>query len=77
VEINRTLDSVERMTLSIADVADNAQKAAQIAHTASRTAQKSEIAMDLTVEKIFSQGRNATIASIGNKHQGASMENIS
>jgi twitching motility protein PilJ len=53
VEINRTLDSVERMTLSIADVADNAQKAAQIAHTASRTAQKSEIAMDLTVEKIF------------------------
>ncbi|PLZ96932.1 chemotaxis protein [Fischerella thermalis CCMEE 5268] len=53
VEINRTLDSVERMTLSIAEVADNAQKAAQIAHTASRTAQKGEIAMDLTVEKIF------------------------
>ncbi|WP_016872176.1 methyl-accepting chemotaxis protein [Fischerella thermalis] len=52
VEINRTLDSVERMTLSIAEVADNAQKAAQIAHTASHTAQKGEIAMDLTVEKI-------------------------
>jgi twitching motility protein PilJ len=52
VEINRTLDSVEHMTLSIIDVADNAQKAAQIAHTASCTAQKGEAAMDLTVQKI-------------------------
>ncbi|WP_315790853.1 methyl-accepting chemotaxis protein [Fischerella sp. JS2] len=53
VEINLILKSIERMTLSIADVAKNAQKAAEIAHTASRTATEGETAVDVTVEKIF------------------------
>jgi methyl-accepting chemotaxis protein len=53
VEINLILKSIERMTLLIADVAQNAQKAAEIAHTASCTAIEGETAMDITVEKIF------------------------
>ncbi len=52
-EISHILDSVENMTFSIATVAENAQKAAQIAHTASCNAQESGAAMDLTVQNIF------------------------
>jgi methyl-accepting chemotaxis protein len=52
-EINCTLNGIEHMTDSIADVASNAQKAAAIAHTASNTATEGEKAIDLTVEKIF------------------------
>jgi len=53
VEINLILKSIERMTELIADVAQNAKKAAEIAHTASHTATEGATAMDVTVEKIF------------------------
>ncbi|MFB2768134.1 methyl-accepting chemotaxis protein [Pelatocladus sp. BLCC-F211] len=77
VEINRTLDSVERMTLSIADVAINAQKAAEIAHTASNTAQKSETAMDLTVQKISNLRSTIDDTAKKVKRLGDSSEQIS
>ncbi|MGJ5675173.1 MAG: methyl-accepting chemotaxis protein [Nostochopsis sp.] len=77
VEISRTLDSVERMTLSIADVAVNAQKAAEIAHTASCTAQKSETAMDLTVQKIFNLRSTIDNTAKKVKRLGDSSEQIS
>ncbi|MBW4433209.1 MAG: HAMP domain-containing protein [Pelatocladus maniniholoensis HA4357-MV3] len=77
VEINHTLDSVERMTLSIADVAVNAQKAAEIAHTASYTAQKSETAMDLTVQKIFNLRSTIDDTAKKVKRLGDSSEQIS
>ncbi|TBR59740.1 chemotaxis protein [Westiellopsis prolifica IICB1] len=77
LEINRTLDSVERMTLSIADVAVNAQKAAEIAHTASYTAQKSETAMDLTVQKIFNLRSTIDDTAKKVKRLGDSSEQIS
>ncbi|MCP6761585.1 MAG: methyl-accepting chemotaxis protein [Fischerella sp. CENA71] len=77
VEINRTLDSVERITLSIADVAINAQKAAEIAHTASNTAQKSETAMDLTVQKISNLRSTIDDTAKKVKRLGDSSEQIS
>ncbi len=77
VEINRTLDSVERMTLSITDVAVNAQKAAEIAYTASSTAQKSETAMDLTVQKIFNLRSTIDDTAKKVKRLGDSSEQIS
>ncbi len=77
VEINRILDSVEQMTLSIADVAINAQKAAEIAHTASSTAQNSETAMDLTVQKIFNLRSTIDDTAKKVKRLGDSSEQIS
>ncbi len=77
VEINFILNSMERMTLSIVDVARSAQKAAEVAHTASDTATEGETAMDATVEKISSL--RSTIYDTGKKVKrlGESSQQIS
>ncbi|WP_035139496.1 methyl-accepting chemotaxis protein [Fischerella sp. PCC 9605] len=77
IDINHTLDSVERMTHSIADVADNAKKAAAIAHTASDTATEGEKAIDLTVEKIFNLRSTIDDTAKKVKRLGESSQQIS
>lgn len=52
-ETIRTLDSVQAMTFSIEEVAENARQAAFVARKASSTAVTSGVAMDRTVENIF------------------------
>ncbi|MEB3181566.1 MAG: methyl-accepting chemotaxis protein [Nostocaceae cyanobacterium] len=52
-EINRTLDTVDQMTLSIQSVAASAQKAATVAHSVAHTASASGEAMDRSVQKIL------------------------
>ena len=52
-EINRTLDAVDKMTLSMKSVASNAQLAASVANTARTSASLSGEAMNLTVENIL------------------------
>lgn len=51
-ETTRTLDSVEKMTRSIQDVAENASLAAAVARSASATAEAGGIAMDRSVQNI-------------------------
>jgi len=51
-DINLTVASVNKMTLSLEAVAENAEQVAQVAHNASLTAQENEAAMDLTVQNI-------------------------
>lgn len=51
-ETTRTLDSVEKMTRSIQDVAENASLAAAVARSASSTAEAGGIAMDRSVQNI-------------------------
>ncbi len=51
-EINRTLDAVDKMTLSMKSVASSAQLAANVANTARTSASLSGEAMNLTVENI-------------------------
>ncbi|KOP27743.1 chemotaxis protein [Hapalosiphon sp. MRB220] len=77
VEINLILNSMERMTLSIIDVAGSAQKAAEVAHTAFYTATEGETAIDATVQKIFSL--RSTIDDTGKKVKrlGESSQQIS
>ncbi|MGI8502439.1 MAG: methyl-accepting chemotaxis protein [Hassallia sp.] len=53
VKINLTLDNVHQMTGSLQSMSENAQKAAQVAHTVSFNAQESGTAIDLTMRNIF------------------------
>ncbi|MBF2008905.1 MAG: GAF domain-containing protein [Chlorogloeopsis fritschii C42_A2020_084] len=53
MEVDHTLDAVERMTQAIQAVAQNAQQAAAIVENAALTATKSGQAMDLTVQNIL------------------------
>ncbi|WP_026735206.1 methyl-accepting chemotaxis protein [Fischerella sp. PCC 9605] len=76
-EINCTLNCIEHMTDSIADVASNAQKAAAIAHTASNTATEGEKAIDLTVEKIFNLRSTIDDTAKKVKRLGESSQQIS
>lgn len=52
-EVTNTLTSVEDMTVSIQRIADSARQAAEVASTASSTAENSGEAMDLTVQNIL------------------------
>lgn len=52
-EIEYTLGTIDKMRLSIKTVAKSARQASVVARTASRTAETSRIAMDLTVENIL------------------------
>jgi twitching motility protein PilJ len=52
-EINRTLDAVDKMTLSMKSVASSAQLAASVANRARSSASLSGEAMNLTVENIL------------------------
>jgi twitching motility protein PilJ len=76
-EINHTLGSVERMAVSIQEVADSAYQAAVVARTASTTAQTRGAAMDRTVESILNL--RETIAQTANKVKrlGESSQQIS
>jgi methyl-accepting chemotaxis protein PixJ len=53
-EISCALDAVDKMTVSMKSVAENAQQAALVAHNAAENATKSTEAMDLTVRNILS-----------------------
>ena len=76
-DITRTLDSVEQMAQSIQAVADNAGLAAEVARTASNTAEAGEAAMDRTVQSILNL--RETVAETANKvkHLGESSQQIS
>jgi methyl-accepting chemotaxis protein PixJ len=76
-EINRTLDTVDKMTQSMKAVAESAEKAAFIANHAAHTAAKSGHAMDLTVLNILSL--RETVGETGKKVKrlGESSQQIS
>ena len=76
-EINRTLDAVDQMTDFMKIVAENAQKAANIANSAANTATKSGQAMDLTVQNIL--GLRETVGDTAKKVKrlGESSQQIS
>ena len=76
-DITRTLDSVEQMTVSIQAVADNARLAAEVARTASNTAEAGGVAMDRTVQSILNL--RETVAETANKVKrlGESSQQIS
>lgn len=76
-EINRTLDSVEQMTLSIQAVATSANQAAEVARTAFTTAEAGGVAMDRTVDSIVNLRDTVTEAATQVKLLGASTQQIS
>ena len=76
-EINRTLDSVEQMTLSIQAVAGSANQAAEVARTAFTTAEAGGVAMDRTVESIVDLRDTVTEAATQVKLLGVSTQQIS
>ncbi len=73
----RILDSVEQMTLSIQAVADNARQAAEVARTASATAEAGGIAMDRTVASIFNLRETVAETAKKVKRLGESSQQIS
>ena len=76
-DTTRTLDSVEKMTRSIQQVAENARQAAVVARSASSTAEAGGIAMDRSVQNIFTL--RATVAETAKKVKrlGESSQKIS
>jgi methyl-accepting chemotaxis protein PixJ len=76
-EIDFTIDAVGRMRGSIKNVARSARMAAVVARNASQTAEKGEIAMDLTVDNIM--GLRETIGETTKKVKrlGESSQKIS
>jgi methyl-accepting chemotaxis protein len=76
-EITHTLDSVERMTLSIQTVADNARQAAEVARQASTTAVAGGTAMDQTVKSILNLRETVGETTKKVKRLGESSQQIS
>lgn len=76
-EIVRTLDSVEQMTLSIQSVADSAQLAAQVARSASNSAQTGEAAMDRTVFSILNLRDTVSQTAYKVKRLGEASQQVS
>ncbi|WP_375498901.1 methyl-accepting chemotaxis protein [uncultured Nostoc sp.] len=76
-EINRTLDAVDQMTLSMKGVAESAEKAAFVANHAAHTATKSGHAMDLTVQNILSLRKTVGETAKKVKRLGESSQQIS
>jgi methyl-accepting chemotaxis protein PixJ len=76
-ETTRTLDSVERMSRSIQEVADSAYHAAEVARTVSATAQSGGEAMDRTVEKILNLRETVVNTAKKVKGLGESSQEIS
>jgi len=72
-----TLDSVQSMTRSIQEVAENARQAAVVARTASSTAEAGGIAMDRTVENIFTLRETVAETAKKVKRLGESSQRIS
>ncbi|MCC5630595.1 methyl-accepting chemotaxis protein [Nostoc sphaeroides CHAB 2801] len=76
-EINRTLDAVDQMTLSMKGVAESAEKAAFVANHAAHIATKSGRAMDLTVQNILSLRKTVGETAKKVKRLGESSQQIS
>jgi len=76
-EINRSLESVDKMTTSIKSVAESARQAAIVARTASYTAESGGTAMDLTVENILSLRETIGETAKKVKRLGESSQQIS
>jgi twitching motility protein PilJ len=76
-DISLTLASVDNMTLAIQTLAENAQTAAQVTHSAILTAQESGAVMELTVQNILEL--RSTISDTGKKVKrlGESSQEIS
>jgi len=73
----RTLDSVEQMTRSIQQVAESARQAAAVAHQASSTAEAGGIAMDRSVQNIFTLRETVAETAKKVKRLGESSQKIS
>lgn len=76
-ETIRTLDSVESMTRSIQQVADNARKAAEVARTASSTAEAGGVAIQRSVQNIFTLRETVAETAKKVKRLGESSQKIS
>jgi methyl-accepting chemotaxis protein PixJ len=76
-ETTRTLDSVEQMTRSIQQVAENARQAALVAREASKTAEVGGMAMDRSVENIFTLRETVAETAKKVKRLGESSQKIS
>jgi methyl-accepting chemotaxis protein PixJ len=76
-ETTRTLDSVEQMTQSIQQVAQNARQAAVVARTASSTAEAGGVAIDRSVQNIFTLRETVSETAKKVKRLGESSQRIS
>jgi methyl-accepting chemotaxis protein PixJ len=76
-ETTRTLDSVEQMTRSIQQVAENARQAAVVARTASTTAEEGGIAIERSVQNIFTLRETVAETAKKVKRLGESSQRIS
>jgi methyl-accepting chemotaxis protein PixJ len=76
-ETTRTLDSLEQMTRSIQQVAENARQAAVVARTASSTAEAGGIAIDRSVQNIFTLRETVSETAKKVKRLGESSQKIS
>lgn len=76
-ETTRTLDSLLEMTDSIQQVAQNARQAADVARLASQTAQAGGVAIDRSVENIFTLRQTVAETAKKVKRLGESSQRIS
>ncbi|MBW4543007.1 MAG: GAF domain-containing protein [Symplocastrum torsivum CPER-KK1] len=76
-DTTRTLESVEQMTRSIQDVAENARQAAVVARVASSTAEAGGVAMDRSVQNIFTLRETVAETAKKVKRLGESSQKIS
>ncbi|HEY9821481.1 MAG TPA: methyl-accepting chemotaxis protein [Candidatus Sericytochromatia bacterium] len=76
-ETTRTLDSLEQMTRSIQQVAENARQAAVVARTASSTAEAGGVAIDRSVQNIFTLRETVSETAKKVKRLGESSQKIS
>ncbi|HEY9727075.1 MAG TPA: methyl-accepting chemotaxis protein, partial [Chroococcales cyanobacterium] len=76
-ETTRALDSVEKMTRSIQDVAESARQAANVARTASTTAEAGGVAIDRSVQNIFTLRETVSQTAKKVKRLGESSQKIS
>ena len=74
--IDRTLQCVEKMTVSIAEVANNAKAAAKVARSASTTANLGGEAMELTVNSILQLHETILVTAKKVKRLGQSSQEI-
>ena len=76
-ETTSTLDSLQFMTLSIKDVAENASQAAMVARQASANAEESGVAMDRSVQNILNLRETVSQTAKKVKRLGESSQQIS
>jgi methyl-accepting chemotaxis protein PixJ len=76
-ETTRTLDSLEQMTRSIQQVASSARQAADVARLASSTAEAGGVAMDRSVQNIFTLRETVAQTAKKVKRLGESSQRIS